>query len=571
MNFLSDEDIKNRIEKSGNTLFFNSDDSISNLRFDFSPFHKINRIEFTQTFLDRVELIIGNQKIEFYQCKSNNNVLINSKSESGNKIIVQDSKFDFFSINEGVINSIEILKSSFKNISLNDCLLNGGARPCLIEASVCEFLNFNNVNSDGGILIGKSEITKEISIIASDIFLLSFFKSTTEGDFEARNSKISFSIFQSNFNGGFSCSNTKMPKFNSHFSQFVDEVYLDTSEISGSECVIEKLELVSNIAKGGIYIGNYLVPKEIEQDKISNAKINGIVLRFMGANTSDVIFRNITIGDFSMTGINKTSAIQVSDSLIEGKLVFVDLINLGHVSIGNCQFKKESRMMFYTANMGSFHLFAMDLSSYPIIDFYNSDLSKLNYYGLIWPNKQKILKSELGHDFSQNSNNPLSDFHDYLIHRKEFNLQLKKVAESKSDVLNVLKFHKFEMLFQEQLLKLDNKSSLGEHIILFLGKTNDYGNSWLRPVGLLLTFNFLMTGLLVFLLCNCSNSPEFGADPLRNFGNIFFELLNPLHSKQIYGAEGVLFIVIVLDYLHRLVVSFFAFQIVVAFRKYVRK
>jgi hypothetical protein len=105
-----------------------------------------------------------------------------------------------------------------------------------------------------------------------------------------------------------------------------------------------------------------------------------------------------------------------------------------------------------------------------------------------------------------------------------------------------------------------------ERLILWFGKVNNYGTSWIKPMGLWLLVNTVFYVLLVW-----NTAPEGILEALLNRNKVFVQLLNPIHDiEKVFSFGNVHNSTYWIDYLCRFFSGFFIYEIISGFRKHIK-
>lgn len=221
------------------------------------------------------------------------------------------------------------------------------------------------------------------------------------------------------------------------------------------------------------------------------------------------------------------------------------------------------------SNMGKTHLFNVFLNTFAKIDIYNSILTEIQAANVSWFDDDKL-------NVTTSKNNEI------FKQKREIYRQLKYALEKQGNKILSLRFKALEM----KTFKKESFSSAkwykrifnNDRLILWLEQTNDYGNSWIKPVLLAIVFAIIFHFFIIIgvseELSFCIN---FSSESFNTTCKIYCEnlkslpqLMNPTHLLyRIFPGEDLSFKVHLLDYLLKIVMTFFIFQTVSAFRKYI--
>lgn len=129
-------------------------------------------------------------------------------------------------------------------------------------------------------------------------------------------------------------------------------------------------------------------------------------------------------------------------------------------------------------------------------------------------------------------------------------------------------------------LKNSAKYTFGDKLIMVVSRSNSHGLDWVKPIGIIILITLFVYLLLVVVVSDkISISPSCLKEDWIYTINLFFQystalpqLFNPVRRlKDLFPNDELSFIVYLVDTLHRIILSIFIFQIVVAFRKFFNK
>jgi hypothetical protein len=175
-------------------------------------------------------------------------------------------------------------------------------------------------------------------------------------------------------------------------------------------------------------------------------------------------------------------------------------------------------------------------------------------------------------------------FHSKWRRTKEIYRQLKYALEKQGNRISSLRFKALEMKTykQETFIKVKWYKRIFnvDRFVLWVGQSNDFGMNWLKPVLLAIGFSLLFHFLIIVGISDkLTYSPNLSFQSIETTWNVYREnlsslpqLMNPTHLlSRIYPNNSNLnFNVHLLDYLLKVILAFFIFQTVSAFRKYVK-
>ena len=526
-----------------NIKFFNCDFK-SGLKFNNCSFKDVT---FNQCESNHFDEYFNDHKtnIEFINCK-----IVKLKIE-------RECKFQFGFFIEG--EETEIEKIFIEELTTNKVEL----RNVKISGSEIGLLNFNKIH--------VSSIEEKFDIINTKI-----------NNFEIRNSEIQASFsFLSSLSGQLQFINTTFYS-NLRFSSFkINEMTIDEN------CHFkENFYLLNGLNKH--FILNLYNSYYAKDFQINNIAIYGILI-------SDCTFGNFLFSDIKET-INYFE-LRLSDKLTgffeicfviivklklradnnKAKILFHDakiknllLENLENESLlkfnNVSALDKDSIIDISNSNLGKTTFFNFDFSSFKTINIESSILNEIITSNVKWFKSSQLI--------ADNQN------------KREVFRQLKYASEKQSNKIDALMFNAYEMHEFHNELVIDSKKELqpdeslkniNNRISLFAGMTNDFGQNWIKPVTLLLLFTlffypFYVVGLSDEISFGFNFCPENIKITKKVFGDnlkLIPQILDITHSlskMKVNGSIGNLLYFI--DFIYKLMLAFFIFQTISAFRKY---
>lgn len=213
----------------------------------------------------------------------------------------------------------------------------------------------------------------------------------------------------------------------------------------------------------------------------------------------------------------------------------------------------------------------------------NSDLGKTTFMGSDFSRLYLDFKSsKITESFLSDTIMPSEiKSHDGISSSEQQRLgygQLKKIYENRGDAISALEYYAKEM----NALEKSNKISLWEKTNLFLGKiSTNHGTNWARGL-----FSTMICTLLCFSLISFSSGISFSFTKVgwiffcNNSIPAFLEFFNPLHkSKDIISILKntkpelikLTWAISVVDFLSKIFITYFEYQLIQAFRKHGKK
>ncbi len=303
----------------------------------------------------------------------------------------------------------------------------------------------------------------------------------------------------------------------------------------------------------------------------NNDEINDLVIDASKQLEGALYFNSADIIKAKISGDNYNSNI-VFNHCNFNELIFDFFYNYSTLSIISAKsFYEDSSLTIAHSNLGKCHLFNVFLNTFDKIRIYNSVLTEIITANVKW--------------FDDNKLNPeISISHGTFEQRKEIYRQLKYALEKQGSRISSLRFKALEMkTYKQESFKKAKwyKRILNvDRFVLWVGQTNDFGLNWLKPVLLAIGFSLLFHFLIIVgVSSELTYAPNFSFKSLEATWNIYIEnlsslpqLMNPTYllNRIFPHNPNLTFTVHLLDYLHKLILAFFIFQTVTAFRKYVK-
>jgi hypothetical protein len=240
--------------------------------------------------------------------------------------------------------------------------------------------------------------------------------------------------------------------------------------------------------------------------------------------------------------------------------------------------------------LGNTQFLSTDLKSFDSINIKNSDVTQISASCVKWFDKENIEKNS--NQVKLNWNKKFTfwlqslvcnvDESDLMLNeyrlRREVYRQLKFATEKNGDRIQSLIFKEYEMDSYRKELRLSRKVIDNDRFITWSNLSNNHGQNWVKPVVFSVIFTFVF---YVILIVAQSNKLYFS--PARNFIDfkityselrenlrVFPQLFNPTRAvdKLFPSANYISGYVYTIDYLQRLVLAYFIYQTISAFRKF---
>ena len=244
------------------------------------------------------------------------------------------------------------------------------------------------------------------------------------------------------------------------------------------------------------------------------------------------------------------------------------------------------------SSLNQAYFFDVDLQSFSKLNFEKSDLSNFSNCQINWFHDDQI---------DSNETDQIKKF----AYKRELYRQLKNNQEKQGDRIKALEFQSKEMHYFRKEKKLSGKKESNrrhwweDYVILNIGRINNHGQSFFKPILFLgfvsLGFTFLLhapeiiskisipfdttisneTKKLAYPIINPLQDIFFSID-VHSFFKIWISTLNPVHDiseiyENVYPHKRITFYELAIDFLLKVSEAILIFQIIVAFRKYVRQ
>ena len=281
---------------------------------------------------------------------------------------------------------------------------------------------------------------------------------------------------------------------------------------------------------------------------ISNINAKSVEINFSGV----IIQNSLQISDLTAEECNIFSLKNKSDNLISfqrfivGQLTVMNIHNDGLLRWTNVQaMQSESlrRLSIINSYLAKSEFYNVNLESFNSLRLFNCHLIDIIPINVKW-------------NFNYSTYKDVTE-ENYL---RELFRQLKMVCSKNMDKISSLRFEQMEMQFYNS--QLTWKQNFGDWFILKTNRiSNNHGQNWFLPLAWLVLFSTIF----YFLIIYCE-----GSFKCVHIGN-FLNFLTPFHSEKdiTCGVDTHNGWITFWDILQKLFSSYFIFQFLRAFRKYV--
>jgi len=313
--------------------------------------------------------------------------------------------------------------------------------------------------------------------------------------------------------------------------------------------------------------------------------IDELSVQFSNKLKGNIVISLLSIREnLMLTGANFNTNLILIDIYSEN-VTINDLSNYSTIQFINLKTYGgfESKFSIAESYLGKSHFFDVDFSSYRSVNIRNSFLSEIITSNVKWFKYQNLNKNESFWDIigiDKNSKEARQYHLNHFVRDKEIYRQLKVAMEKHSNKMDELMFHQLEMKLYEQQLKYSKESSYLDQAILWTNNSNEHGQNWWRPIWLSI---ICTTVLYCCIIISASDNYYFSitCDFNKIWSSINFlwserglipQLFNPVRNLTTIFKDMNGFTLTtsthVWDLLQRILISYFIFQTVSAFRKF---
>lgn len=429
-------------------------------------------------------------------------------------------------------------------ISFNFCLL----KYIRIEALISEKIS---INFNGCIVEGNIDTCNLKNLSFSNCILKSLFLKNLK--------KIDFHYYDEIFSILEWKKMLKKTDFENidNILSFKQRVYIFDSEVISIN-TLKSQKSISGVSRD-LYDRNRLIFKlnEMQKNLLNiNININSLQVlckevRILNSFLNSLIIKGNAEGRISIEN-TKINYINFYEFSIKGEMLIYNL----------SPYKSDSKYVLNKSNMDNCWFDNIDFNSYEIISFFRSRFAKAFFTSCNFPEdnlsfeKFKILENEHYSDLKPDN---------YYKDQYETFLQLKKALENSNNFYEALKLG---AIAKESLRKVPGLP-LEDKFILYSNKiSNNYGRSITRPL-----LGIFLSSILLYIFYLVSvNKFHLSCCPDWKLIRHYFSFLDISHKNDfLVIKENLSIISIIIDFFNKIVIGFFAFQFIFAFRKYVNK
>lgn len=313
------------------------------------------------------------------------------------------------------------------------------------------------------------------------------------------------------------------------------------------------------------FIGGYNPENPLQKQSVE--KIRVIATQEL---QGDIMFDQIEVTDtLTLEGLNKDANLQFQQVSVH-KVNINMFSNFGSVVFQGLQSdgRKDSKFYVRLSNLGNTTFFSSDLSTFDKIEFENSVVNDIVVSNVIWfdPNRVNLHLSTKDKK--------------YWIQRKETFRQLKYSMEENKDRSQALVFKTYEMDAFRRSLKLSRRTWSDILLLNLNNISNKHGLKWIRAVLFTLGASFLGYSMFIMAADDFSFFKSTDWIFLPTTGKFWAGLVSFLWLPEgiddltIFLAEGHSVFILILGtafyIIGKILVAYGIFQIISAFRKYVK-
>jgi hypothetical protein len=491
-----------------------------------------------------IEFNSQNQSIELSNCEFSKTLsFVKGNHFDRDLLITSGSR-----IKRLIIKNIKIEKGSIK----------------IIDSSISEFLDINDATASNDFRVSNANLEGWIRISNLSAGTYTFSENTCKARVMIWSGSTKTGVI---FNNGLYYDEIEIKAlkceggltiFGDTFKKSFNVICYDpTNKIKGAPRLID---LKNCSFEGGFYLDGILeLPDRIPIDGVkieASSKLSGII------HIRGVVIQKSVL----LSGVNKEANIVFEFCQIQKITIqrFSNHNQLQFIHITST-FQRGTEFRIEYSFLGSTLFHGVSLDSFELFGITDSILNEIYTASVKWFDPMTLIrKCSTSEEFSQS---------------RDLFRQLKFAMLKQGDRVQALFFKKYEMLSLKNELRLTD-GNLGEKIMMLLNKSNDYGQKWIRPAFI----GFACTCILYIPLI-ISTAPELTSQVslkwddiiqtlsvLPKYWYIIFKLLNPAHyyEKLVPNIRENGF-GLFLDYFQRIQIAYFIFQVVSAFRKYIKE
>jgi len=222
----------------------------------------------------------------------------------------------------------------------------------------------------------------------------------------------------------------------------------------------------------------------------------------------------------------------------------------------------DSKVEVHKSNMDNSWFDNIDFNGYKTLSFYRTRFAKATFTSCNFPKDSLSFEK---FKTLENIHYPEKKSQNYYKDQYETFLQLRKSLEASG---NYFEAQKLGAISKDSLRKISNLPASDKFILVLNSISNNHGLSIKRPFFGLLIFSLLFYIFYLLSIDRIFKSTEFDWSLVGHY----FSFLDLTHRKDfLIPKSEYSFWTLFLDFSNKIIVGFFIFQFISAFRKYVRK
>ncbi len=565
-------------------VFFENVNLSNGMSFDNCDFESI--LVFTNVIVDMYDplLIPNSESIIFNNCQFHSVVNFNGENTNIQRSLVFDNCIFQKGLN---ITNLEIKVESLK---ISNSTING--KLDIFNSSINQDIRFSNNKINTHLRLGNNKCS-----------MIAFTQANTViGNLHIDNCKLEKGIV---FNDGafkeeifFSLNETHGFGLSIIDASFEKTFYINyhSGKIRPNRGISKYFIASSKFANGMHIMGT----QDIFQDC---PKVDEISLNISPMLSGTISFGDLDLGALNITGFNTSSKIifkhiqinhiKIKDFINECGIIFSDVraSRSGWENPSKTGYPRYSAIYVDDSNFGKAQFFQTNFKSFDNIILTNVIINEISTSLVTWFTEPQLERDDIKNDRRHLKNvkrgkdkREITNARMFLIRtlesKKDIYKQLKFVSQRQGDMPKALEFQSYEMNYYRQIVKYEKPRKFSEHFILATSLSNNFGQNWIKALWLLIIFSFLSCIPITLLTSAELDYTKFDISFINiiydtkvffhSFFKIWMVLLNPTHriadiDKNIDNYSGIVYF---LDMLSRVVVSYFIFQMVSAFRKF---
>lgn len=281
-----------------------------------------------------------------------------------------------------------------------------------------------------------------------------------------------------------------------------------------------------------------------------------------------LVFSYLKLGKLMLKGTNSENNLYFRNMGFE-EILIDEFLNLKTLSFTNLddEFTKSKKSSFkiLDSDLGNWELLNFDFNAFSKINWKDSNIVGLRTSVVGWFSEKKFeADGELI---------PAT-----CLRRREFYRQLKQSCEKQGDRINELEFKRRELKAYKKALEIRKEKKI-DRFTIWTGGSNNHGQNWIKPLLLIFFLTLIVFYPLIIITSDPSISWKWDWSPegwnlfwtkIGNHFDIFWQLFNPTRRVKDMFPGQVSASAHFWDGFQRIVLAFFIFQIVSAFRKFVK-